>query len=155
MVKLAGVIVFLLVAFFIFKAVMNDEGQWVFGRSSDKNVIPVTDVEGNLDIVDFDKLTQEAEANEEFRLAIRYYYLWLLKGLSQAEIIAYDNEKTNSDYVNEIQSETIKKEFAYTSYLYNYIWYGEFNVSDQDYRKAKHAFVKFLKSISIRAWAKP
>lgn len=145
--KIAGVIIFLLVIYFIFKAVMNKEGKWVFGKSSDKNIIPVTDIENNIHATDFQKLIAEAEKDNNYRLAIRYYYLWLLKGLTNAEIIEYDVEKTNSDYYNEITSKTIKDEFSYTSYLYNYIWYGEFDVNETQFNKARTAFTKFLKSI--------
>jgi hypothetical protein len=145
--NIAGAIIFLLVIYFVFRAVMNKEGTWVFGKSSDKSIIPVTDLENNIHVIDFKKLIEEAEGENNFRLAIRYYYLWLLKLLAQAEIIEYDVEKTNSDYQNEITQDTIKKEFAYTSYLYNYIWYGEFNVNSTEFDKAKHAFTKFLKSV--------
>lgn len=147
MLKIGAVLIFLLVAYFIFKAVMNDEGYWVFGKPSDKSIIPYTDIESNLTVTDFDRLTRDAENSGEFRLAIRYYYLWLLKKLNHAEIIEYDAEKTNSDYYNEITLENTKQQFAYTSYLYNYIWYGAFKVDDEAYRKAKNAFVKFLNSI--------
>ena len=145
-IKIAGIIIFLLVIYFIFKAVVNDEGKWVFGKSSDKKIIPVTDIENNIHSTDFDKLVNDAEAENNFRLAIRYYYLWLLKYLTDSEVIEYDVEKTNSDYFNEIKTEETKKDFAYTSYLYNYIWYGEFNVNQLQYAKAKDAFVKFLNS---------
>jgi len=145
--KIAGVIIFLLVIYFIFRAVMNDEGNWVFGKSSDKNIIPITDIENNIHVTDFKQLIVEAEQDQNYRLAIRYYYLWLLKGLANAEIIEYDVEKTNSDYFNEIATKQIKDEFSYTSYLYNYIWYGEFDVDEQQFNKAKNAFTKFLNSI--------
>ncbi|WP_372937502.1 DUF4129 domain-containing protein [Seonamhaeicola sp.] len=146
-IKIAGVIIFLLVIYFIFKAIMNKEGSWVFGKSSDKKIIPVTDIENNIHTTNFKKLIENAEKENNYRLAIRYYYLWLLKQLTQAEIIEYDVEKTNSDYQNEISQNQIKKEFAYTSYLYNYIWYGEFNVTPTEFNQAKHAFTKFLKSV--------
>ena len=149
MLKIGAVFIFLLVAYFIFKAVMNDEGSWVFGKSSDKNIIPVTDIESNLSITDFEKLTKEAEKSKEYRLAVRYYYLWLLKNLTSAEVIDYDVEKTNSDYYNEISSEDIKKRFSYTSYLYNYIWYGEFDVNKLDFDKAKSTFTNFINSIKV------
>lgn len=147
MLKIGAITIFLLVAFFIFKAIMNNEGNWIFGKSSDKNIIPVTDIESNLSITDFKKLTKDAENSEEYRLAVRYYYLWLLKNLTNAEVIEYDVEKTNSDYYNEIASENIKKQFSYTSYLYNYIWYGEFDVSKLDYYKAKKVFTNFINSV--------
>ncbi len=145
--KVTGIIIFLLVIYFIFKAVINREGHWVFGKSSDKNIIPVTDIETNIHTTDFRTLIADAERDSNFRLAIRYYYLWLLKGLSSAELIEYDVEKTNSDYFDEITSRSLKDEFSYTSYLYNYIWYGEFEVNEQQFNKAKTAFTKFLNSI--------
>lgn len=146
-IKTAGVILFLLVIYFIFRAILNKEGKWVFGESSDKNIIPVTDIESNIHVVNFKSLISSAEENNNFRLAIRYYYLWLLKDLTTAELIEYDVEKTNSDYYNELTSASIKEEFSYTSYLYNYIWYGEFNVDKDQFIRAKNSFVGFLKTI--------
>jgi hypothetical protein len=146
-IKIAGVIIFLLVIFFIFKAVINKEGSWIFGKSSDKSIIPVIDIETNLQATNFEQLIAIAEKEGHYRLAIRYYYLWLLKSLTNAEIIAYDVEKTNSDYFNEISNKDTKDRFSYTSYLYNYIWYGEFDVTDAQFQKAKDAFLTFLKSI--------
>ena len=35
-IKIAGVLLFLLVAYFIVKAILNKEGQWVFGKSAEK-----------------------------------------------------------------------------------------------------------------------
>ena len=145
--KIGGVILFLLVAYFIFRAVINKEGQWVFGKSSERSIIPVTDVENNIHQTDFKALITEAEDQHNYRLAIRYYYLWLLKQLTEKGIIEYDVEKTNSDYQNEIILKDIKEEFSYTSYLYNYIWYGEFNVNDEQFGKARLAFINFLKTI--------
>lgn len=146
-IKIGGVLLFLVVIYFIFRAIVNKEGTWVFGKSSDKSIIPATDIENNIHATDFRVMIAEAEDNTNYRLAIRYYYLWLLKQLAEAEIIHYDVEKTNNDYKNEIEASDIKEEFAYTSYLYNYIWYGEFDVNKDQFNKAKHAFLKFLNSI--------
>ena len=146
-IKIGGILLFILVIYFIFRGIVNKEGAWVFGKSSDKSIIPVTDIETNILATEFKHLIEEAEGNFNYRLAIRYYYLWLLKKLSTAEIIHYDVETTNNDYRNEIENQFIKEEFVYTSYLYNYIWYGEFDVNDEQFIKAKNAFVKFLKSI--------
>ena len=144
--KIFYVVIFLLVVFFIVKAIINKEGKWVLGKSSDKSIIPVIDIESNIYGADFKSLIKDAESENNFRLAIRYYYLWLLKTLSEAEIIDYDVEKTNSDYYNEIFKEDTKTEFSYTSYLYNYIWYGEFEIDDHQFQKAKDAFTQFLKT---------
>lgn len=141
------IIIFLLVVFFIVRAIINKEGNWVFGKSSDKGIIPVTDIENNIYETDFKSLINNAEENNNYRLVIRYYYLWLLRSLSEAEVINYDVEKTNNDYYLEIKNERTKNDFSYTSYLYNYIWYGEFDIDEHQFKKAKDAFTQFLNSI--------
>ncbi len=145
--KVFYVIIFLLVVFFIVKAIINKEGNWVFGKSSDRNIIPVTDIENNIYETDFKSLIASAENDNNYRLAVRYYYLWLLRTLSEAEIIDYDVEKTNSDYYLEIEHRQTQEEFSYTSYLYNYIWYGEFDIDQQQFDKAQGAFTRFLNMI--------
>ncbi|WP_460219503.1 DUF4129 domain-containing protein [Psychroserpens sp. MEBiC05023] len=145
--KIFYVVIFLLVIFFIVKAIMNKEGNWIFGKSNDKSIIPVTDIENNIYETDFESLIKDAEKDNNYRLAIRYYYLWLLKTLSEKELIEYDVEKTNSDYYLELSNSSIQDDFSYTSYLYNYIWYGEFDIDDHQFLKAKDAFTQFLNTI--------
>ncbi len=147
MINIAGIIITLLVIYFIFKAIINKEGRWVFGKSSDKSLIPNVSIEQNIHETDFEALISSSEKDNNYRLVIRYYYLWLLKELAQKELIDYDVEKTNSDYQYEIKDETVSKKFAYTSYLYNYIWYGEFNIDETEFSKSKIAFTNFLNDL--------
>jgi len=126
---------------------MNGEGSWVFGKSSDKKVINYEEIEKNIHLVDFEKLIKETLKNGENRLAIRYYYLWLLKIMSAKQLIEWDVEKTNSDYLYEIKNTSIKSQFEYVSYLYNYIWYGEFELDEVTFVKAKKAFDNLINSL--------
>ena len=73
------------------------------------------------------------------------YYLWLLKDLKESELIVWLPEKTNADYLSELKQEALRKQFSYLSYLYNYIWYGEFSITDEDYLSAKKAFLIYLR----------
>ncbi|PSG86431.1 DUF4129 domain-containing protein [Aurantibacter aestuarii] len=147
MLNIASVIIILLVVYFIYRAIINKEGKWVFGKSSNKTIIPVDAVETNIHETNFETLISSAESELQYRLAIRYYYLWLLKELTRKGLIEYDAEKTNSDYQLELTNHTQAEKFAYTSYLYNYIWYGEFTVDEIQFSKAKKAFIHFLNSI--------
>ena len=65
----------------------------------------------------------------------------LLKSLSDKNIIEWDIEKTNLDYQREIQNTEIKKNFRFLSYVYEYSWYGEFELTEDDFRKAENAFL--------------
>lgn len=140
-----SIIVF--VVYLIVKIILNKEGQWIFGKNSDRKMVRYDDVEKNIRLVDFEKLIKETIQSGQQRLAVRYYYLWLLKKMSEREIIEWDVEKTNSDYFYEIKNESQKENFGYLSYLYNNIWYGEFDIDTATFEKAKEAFEKTIKSI--------
>ncbi len=142
-----AILLTILVVYLIVRAIMNDEGSWVFGRSSDKKLIQYDEIEQNIHTTDFQRLIHESEKNGAQRLTIRYYYLWLLKLLSEKEIIEWDIEKTNSDYQNEIQDTAMKTDFSYLSYLYDYIWYGEFDIDQPTFDKAKTAFDTTIKKL--------
>lgn len=146
-INVIAVILILLVVYLIAKALLNKEGTWIFGSKSDANLIRYDEIERNLHLVDFEKLIKQSIQSGEQRLSIRYYYLFLLKKLSEKELIEWDVEKTNSDYIYEIKSPQLKANFEYLSYLYNYIWYGEFDISQQEFDKAKKAFDTTIQSI--------
>lgn len=142
-----AILLILLVIYLIVKAILNKEGTWIFGSKSDRNLIRYDEIEKNLHLVDFEKLIKDSINSGEHRLSIRYYYLFLLKKMSEKQIIEWDVEKTNSDYIYEIKSAELRARFEYLSYLYNYMWYGEFAVSIEEFEKAKKAFDTTLKSI--------
>lgn len=143
-----AILIVIAVIYMIVKAIMNKEGQWIFGKNSDRKIINYDEIEKNLHLVDFEKLIQKSLESGENRLTIRYYYLWLLKKMSEKQVIEWDLEKTNSDYLYEIKDDLIKEDFAYLSYLYNNIWYGEFELDETTFAKAKKAFEKSIQKIN-------
>ncbi|WP_431244611.1 DUF4129 domain-containing protein [Flavobacterium sp. P21] len=146
--KTLATILVVVFIFLIVKALINKEGQWIFGRNSQKKNIYYSDIEKNIHLLDFEKLIAENIQSGEKRIAIRYYYLWLLKVMAQNNYIDWDIEKTNSDYLYEIKSPAHKEEFTYLSYLYNYIWYGEFEINEPIFLKAENRFKKAIKTFN-------
>ena len=146
--KTIAVLIVTYVIYLIVKIILNKEGQWIFGKSTTRKIYTDEEIEKNLIYVDFEKLVQETLRNGDNRLAIRYYYLWVLKRLSEKNIIEWHTEKTNSDYLYEIQSTDLRTDFQYLSYLYNYIWYGEFEMNEETFSNAKNSFERTLKSIN-------
>ncbi|MEG1026297.1 MAG: DUF4129 domain-containing protein [Flavobacterium sp.] len=146
--RIIAILVIILVIYLIVKAIINKEGQWIFGKNSQKRTVHYSDIEKNIHLLDFEKLIKESLASGEKRTAVRYYYLWLLKTMAQHNYIEWDIEKTNSDYLYELQKPAHKEEFTYLSYLYNYIWYGEFEINDTTFNKAENRFKNALKTFS-------
>ena len=67
--------------------------------------------------------------------------------MSEKSIIDWNPEKTNSDYWYEIKIESLKNDFSYLSYLYNYIWYGEFEITESSFESMKKTFEATIQSI--------
>jgi len=147
-IRVIAVVVITAVIYFIVKALINKEGQWIFGKNSNKRNIYYSDLEKNIHLLDFDSLIKESIQSGEKRAAVRYYYLWLLKVMAQNNYIDWDIEKTNSDYLYELQKPAHKEDFTYLSYLYNYIWYGEFEMDETTFKKAENRFKNALKTFS-------
>jgi hypothetical protein len=119
-----------------------------FWQKLTKRTVHYSDIEKNIHLLDFEKLIKESLASGEKRTAVRYYYLWLLKTMAEHNYIEWDIEKTNSDYLYELQKPAHKEEFTYLSYLYNYIWYGEFEINDTTFNKAENRFKNALKPLA-------
>ncbi len=98
-------------------------------------------IEENITEIDFEKLIAQAVQSGNYRLATRYLYLKSLKVLAKNKVIDWHYDKTNSDYLNEIKNDNAKQLFKSASYVYDYIWYGEFPVDEQLYQKNMSNFI--------------
>jgi len=96
--------------------------------------------------VDFDDLILKATNAGDYRLATRYLYLKTLKFLTHKNIIQWHFDKTNNDYLNEISNNEIKRRFQRVSYLYDYVWYGEFKIDKSSFYRNKETFENILSS---------
>ena len=141
--KVIAILIVLFVIYLIVKIIINKEGGWIFGKSS-KNIVVSELTEEDIHSLDFNTIITKAKNEKNYRLATRYYYLWLLKSFSDRNIIEWDIEKTNGDYINEISNAELKSEFQFLSYVYEYSWYGEFDLSQTDFEKTETAFLKLI-----------
>lgn len=143
--RLAAIAVIFLMLYYIIRAVIQKDVYWLFKKKAKRTEIKVDDIELNLKIVDFPSLLHGTIEDRQYRLSVRYYYLWLLQRLQEQEQIVWNIEKTNSDYQNEIKDPQLKEDFRYLSYIYNNIWYGEFEISEEEFKQAKKSFDSLLK----------
>ena len=97
-----------------------------FSRKSIPNAIPFQVTEENIQQMDFDVLIAEALQKKLYRNAVRYLYLKTLKQLSNHNYIQWQQDKTNTDYTNEIIHQELKLEFENITLVFEKIWYGEF-----------------------------
>src|SRR5699024_1038212 len=89
---------------------------------------------------DISELIQHAVQEKDYRLAIRYYYLLILKQLRENKLIDYRAEKTNGEYFNEIRQKPIRGQFERITRLYEFIWYGYFSIDQKQFMQFSGEF---------------
>lgn len=117
-------------------------------RASEKKIDGFKYIEENLTEINFDKLISDAISNKDYRLATRYLYLSSLKNLTNNDIIEWHYDKTNSDYIKEIKDNSVKTLFKRISYIYDYVWYGEFPIDEDGFKTNTSDFNKLKKAIA-------
>ncbi|MAX71004.1 MAG: hypothetical protein CL868_00100 [Cytophagaceae bacterium] len=138
----------IIVLYLLIKFLLQNPVSSVF-KTEDKDIEGFSYVEEDIKQVDFDKLIKKALKENNYRLATRYMYLKSLKVLANKKIIEWHYEKTNSDYLNEIKNSDTKNLFKRVSYIYDYVWYGEFPIDETKFIKNKEDFNALIKS-SVR-----
>lgn len=86
---------------------------------------------------DIQKLIEKAIADDNYRLAIRYYFLMVLQKMTEKGIIDYQFSKTDTDYISELKQPALQEQFRRLSRIYDYVWYGNFEVSLPHYERSK------------------
>ena len=141
---LGGIIIFIILKTFL----GTENNFWNFKKSSKKKIAEKLIYEDeDIHETDIDGLLLQAINNKEYRLAIRYYYLSVLKTLSNNKLIDYHKDKTNSEYLFEIEDATSRKQFSYLSYVYSYVWYGEFPIDETNFKLAQNKYQSFKTSL--------
>ncbi|KGL63485.1 hypothetical protein [Polaribacter sp. Hel1_85] len=140
---LGGIIIFIILKTFL----GTETNFWNFKKSKKKVAEKLIYEEEDIHETDIDGLLQKAINNKAYRLAIRYYYLSVLKTLSNSKLIDYHKDKTNSEYLFEIENETTRTEFSYLSYVYSYVWYGDFPIDEVNFKLAENKYQSFKNSL--------
>ncbi len=107
------------------------------------NKVYLTDEERIIHEEDLLQLIQQAIAHKDFRLAVRYYYLFTLKQLKDAGLIQWHADKTNRDYVRELSKTELKPLFKNLTFIYDYVWYGNYRPKAEDFEHIEADFKRF------------
>ncbi len=137
---LVYVLLGVLALYLLIKFIMGENISSLFTKKA-VSIMDINIAEEHIENLDLNALISNAVQQKNFRLAIRYQHLKVLKLLSQKNIIEWHYEKTNLDYQNEITLAPLKPLFKEVSYLYDYIWYGEQEIDDTKYRMAQSRFI--------------
>ena len=101
----------------------------------------------DLDIAAYEKEIHTAVTAGKLRLAVRLLYLQTLRLLADKEIIAFSKEKTNAAYLRAMAQTSWYKTFANLTLDYEYTWYGEVPLNEEQFSLIQKHFRQFMNDL--------
>lgn len=135
-----------LVVFFMVKLAGLDL-RLISGKSKPID-IPYNESLENIHEINFSEEIAKAIDISNYRLAVRLFYLSSLKKLNDQKLVDWQPEKTNQTYINELSDADKKQSFQLLTSQFEYIWYGEFFIGEEDFNTIRVGFERFNKGIS-------
>ncbi len=111
----------------------------VFGSGARKSG-QVTVIEENIEELDLDKLLREAEKSANWRLALRYQWLKVLRRLVDEGRIKWQPRFTDADYLAQLKEPALRITFGELSFLFKWVWYGDAPMDADRYQRMKPPF---------------
>lgn len=104
-------------------------------------------LEENLHQADLADFIKRALGQENYALAIRLYYLAILKELSIKQLINWKKDKTNRDYLREMNRTPLATDFADLTLIFERIWYGNISLQQREFAQIAPKFKAFIQQI--------
>lgn len=138
----------LLAAFLIFVIYRIIVVNNLYFISSRKKLVHDDDgVEEDITDENIDERIRRAAGAGDYRTAIRYSYIKGLRLLNEKGWIRLHAQATNHDYVYQVSKYPVAGDFNFLTRVYDYVWYGEFAVNNEQYARLQTDFQKFYLAI--------
>ncbi len=106
--------------------------------------IDIEKIEEDIENADLPDFIRQALDNGQYALAIRLYYLAVLKELSIRKDIRWKKDKTNSDYLQEMRGSPQYGTFKELTSIFELIWYGERLLDREGFQLLEPDFKQFI-----------
>ena len=138
-----------ILAFVVYKAVVGDA--IIVNKQIHRTKAPTSlrEIETNLHEADVEGFLKEALKEKKFRLAIRLYYLAIIKQLSVKRAIVWKKDKTNGHYLRELRAHKHPKlkEFRNVTRIFEYVWYSNMDFDGGQFQEVRIDFKELLTAI--------
>jgi len=142
---LAYILVGLVFIFILYRVIVVNN---LYVLRSSKKISSVGDeLEEDLNDGNIDEKIRKSLQLGNYRQAVRYHYLKTLQLLGQKGWIHLHAQSTNHDYVNQMSKHTGADTFNYLTSAFEYVWYGEFDLSENQYALVQNAFQNFYNTV--------
>lgn len=149
LVNLLAIIGGLILVFLIYKFFVSRKRIYIKHVTEQEDPVQQIDfVERNLLQVDVKMYLAEALQQHNYPLAIRYLQLMNIQLLGRKGIVHWDQSKTNMELMEDVSNQELKADFLACASLFDYAWFGNFDITAQAYEKYADQFGQFQ-----RRWA--
>lgn len=91
-------------------------------------------------------MSQQAAARGDFRMAIRYKYLYILQLMGEKGLVILQPQKSDAHYQTELRGKPPAADFAMVTLQYEYVWFGEFSLNADQYQSIIGGYRKFIET---------
>lgn len=110
-------------------------------------IVSLEEIEENIHEHDFKYYIQQALNENNFALAIRLYYLAILKELSIHNYIHWKREKTNREYLLELRKGPFYDAFKNTTSIFERVWYGNGDLQESDFKRIEPQLEQLMNQV--------
>lgn len=146
---LGYIICFLMLSYILLKLMGFDFRKFLVGNYTAGDEIAYAISEENIHELNIEELYRKAVDDKNYRLAVRYRFLSILKTLDSNKQIKWRPDKANSYYVPELHV-SLRNTYAVIARQFDFIWYGDFRITHETFDLIKGQMQKFENSITIR-----
>jgi len=132
----------LVIIYTIYRIIDNNN---LFYNSSKRTIRSQSEDAVEMQDDNLDEKISKAIADKDHRKAVRYMYFKTLRQLDQRGWIRYHAQATNYDYINQISKFPIAGDFNFLTQVYEYVWYGGFELTDEQFGIVHSNFQKIIK----------
>lgn len=83
-----------------------------------------------------------------FKEAVRIYFIFIIKDLSEKKWITWEKDKTNFSYILEMRKRPQYNLFNDSVFIFEWVWYGNYQVTEENYKNWEKTFKKLLSEIN-------
>lgn len=141
------VIIAAFVAVVLYLAIKYMHLENFFRKTPETIAVPYSESLKNIHEISFDRQISEAIEKRNFKIAVRLHYLSVLKRLNDAGLIAWQPDKPNSVYLQELREKKYQEPFGLLTRQFEYVWYGDFPLGEPAFRNIDRLFADFKKTL--------
>lgn len=117
----------------------SSQAKITYNQEMNPDAIQLSELELNI---------KKAKDLNDYRLATRLYFAWVIKELSDKGYIKWKKRKTNYHYFLELENTSFSEDFKVVTKSYEFVWYGKYDVLFSDFEVIENTFKVLIRKIN-------